>query len=152
MKVSSKYRAIMEAPLRMRHERKLSSGRKSRSIGKMRLIRGYFMTRDGTKLKEEKRKDSRGQLVDTQALKAHRAGAMRMEREWNVQDGRSRVDVERRVVLRESAYTPRSLHPPSSYTPFFLFACPPTLQPLSAMAPSARRLHCIADAWSVTRL
>lgn len=28
---------------------------KSRSIGKMRLIRGYFMTRDGTKLKEEKK-------------------------------------------------------------------------------------------------
>lgn len=55
-------------------------------------------------------------------------------------------------VLGESAYTPRSLHPPSSAIPFLLFACSPTLQPLSAMAPSVWMLHRIADAWSVTRL
>lgn len=45
----------------------------------------------------EKKRDTCGQLIDTRTLKAHRAGATGMEREWNVQDRRSRVDVERRV-------------------------------------------------------
>lgn len=40
-------------------------------------------------------------------------------------------------VLRESAYIPRSLHPPSRPRFFFFFARPPTLQPLSPMAPQA---------------
>jgi len=80
------------------------------------------------KLKEKKEKDSRGRLVDTRALKAHRAGATGMEREWDVQDGRSRIDVERRVgasrkCIHSSLFAPAIfLHPLS---PLCLFADTP---------------------------
>lgn len=85
----------MKTSLRTRHEREL---RTEIAIGKMRLTRGYDSRwrNWGVKLGEERKKDSRGQLLDTRALKAHRAGATGMEREWNVQ-GRNRVDMERRA-------------------------------------------------------
>lgn len=59
----------------MQHERELCLRTKI-AIGKMRLICAFhFMIRGGMKLEEEKKNDSRGQLLDTRALKAHRAGA-----------------------------------------------------------------------------
>lgn len=61
----------------------------------------------------KKRERRGGMLVDTRALKAHRAGATRI---WNVQDGRSRVDVERRVgASRKCIHS--SLFAPSASLP-----------------------------------
>jgi len=144
MKVSS--RSIMEVSLHIRYERYLDENR-NRS-GKMRLIRGYFIFGIcGMKLKEEKKKGPHGHSsVKSTSCGCHGNGtgvehaggvASTWRDEW---------------VLRESAYTLRSLHPPSFSIPFLLFAYSPTLQPLSAMAPSAWMLHHIADTWSVTRL
>lgn len=120
----------MKTPFCTKRECCVYSERKSRSVcGKMRLIREHFMIHGNLKLGEGKEKEgSHGQLADTRALKAHRAGATGMEREWNVQDGRSRVDVERRVgasrkCIHSSLFAPAIfLHPLS---PLYLFADTP---------------------------
>lgn len=63
--------------------------------------------------RKKREKREKGMLVDTRALKAHRAGATGI---WNVQGGRSRVDVERgvgasRKCIHSSLFAPSATLP-----------------------------------------